>query len=72
MKTPASEAEPETTFVPVLVMEGVPVLTDEEREELLASLAEAEADMAAGRTTTFESETFKAWFSGICGGEIDK
>lgn len=71
MKTPALETEPETTFVPVMVMEEVPVLTDEEREELLASLAEAEADIAAGRTTVYHRETFRAWFLGICSGEID-
>jgi hypothetical protein len=71
MKTPAIKPELETTFVPVVTMEEVPVLSDEEREELIASLKEAEADIAAGRATTFDRESFRARFMAICRGEID-
>ena len=51
-----------TMFVPVMTMEEVPVLSDAEREEFLASLREAEADIAAGRSVRFDEHTFKERF----------
>lgn len=71
MKTPPSISEPETTFVTVVTMEEVPVPTGEERAELLVSLEEAEADIAAGRGTDFDREIFRARFMAICRGEFD-
>jgi hypothetical protein len=71
MKTSSPDARVETTFVPVVTMEEVPILSDEERKELLASLAEAEADVAAGRVELFDRESFMARFMGICRGDID-
>ena len=63
--------EPETTFVPVVRMEEVPVLNDEEREELIASLKDAESDIAAGRAKTFDRTSFITRFMAVCRGDID-
>ena len=52
-------------------MVEAPILSDEEREELLTSLKEAEADIEAGRTTPFDRASFKARFMAICRGEIE-
>ncbi len=70
MKADPMESKRETALVPVVTLEEV-VLHQEEREELLASLAEAEADIAAGRTTPFDRESFLKEFLAICRGEID-
>jgi len=48
-----------TTMVPVTTMEEVPVLSDEERTELLASLREAEARVEAGEAIDYDPKTFK-------------
>jgi len=56
--------------VPVVTLEEVPFPTEEERAELLASLKQADADVAAGRTKPFDPETFKKRFLAICNGEI--
>jgi len=49
----------------------VPVLNDEEREELIASLRDAESDVAAGRATPFDRAGFIARFMAICRGDLD-
>ena len=56
--------------VPVVTLEEVPVPTEEERAEFVASLKQAEADVAAGRTKPFDRETFNKRFLSICIGEI--
>lgn len=71
MKADPMESKRETALVPVVTLEEVVLPTEEEREELLASLAEAEADIAAGRTTPFDRESFLKEFLAICRGEID-
>ena len=71
MTTPSKKREAETTFVPIVTMEEVPVLTEAEREALLASLKEAEADVAAGRAMPFDRNAFKARFMAICQGKIE-
>jgi hypothetical protein len=55
--------------VPVITMEEVPVPSDRERADLLASLKQAEAAVAAGRTKPFNREEFKKRFLAICRGE---
>jgi hypothetical protein len=40
--------------MPVTTMEEVPMLTPQERAELLTSIAEAEAEIVSGRSKTFE------------------
>jgi hypothetical protein len=52
-------------------MEESRILGDEEREELIASLKDAEADITAGRATPFDKASFKARFMAICRGDID-
>lgn len=69
MKTPASKTG--TTFVPVVTIEEAPILSEGERQDLIASLKEAEADIAAGRTTVFNREGFLKEFFAICRGETD-
>lgn len=71
MTQPKSNRAPETTFVPVVTMEEVPVLGDEEREDLIVSLKDAESDIAAGRATTFNRASFIARFMAICRGDLD-
>jgi len=54
-----------TTMVPVTTMEGIPVLSDAERDELLHSLKEAEARAKAGQTTDYDPKTFKDRLIGV-------
>jgi hypothetical protein len=49
-----------TTFISVLTMEEIPLLSEAERAALEASLAEAQADAAAARGKPFDAETFVA------------
>ena len=48
-----------TTTVPVTTLEEVPVLTDEERMKLLASLKTAKTDIDAGRGTEYDQKALK-------------
>ena len=57
----------ETTFVQVITMEEVPVLSDEERAELIASLKEGQADIAAGRFVKLGAGEIGPWLDGIMG-----
>jgi hypothetical protein len=60
----------ETMVVPTVTLEEVPVPTERERAELLASLKQAEADIAAGKAKAFDREEFRKRFLAICKGEI--
>jgi len=60
----------DTVVVPVVTLEEVPVPTDGERAELIASLKHAEAEVPAGKAKPFDRETFKRRFLAICKGEI--
>jgi hypothetical protein len=60
----------ETMAVPVVTVEEVPVLSERERADLVASLKQAEADVAAGKAKPFDREEFKKRFLAICRGEI--
>ena len=55
----------QTTMVPVTTMEEIPVLSETERAELLASLKEAEKRVAAGEAVEFDPKTFKDRLLGI-------
>jgi hypothetical protein len=46
-------------MVPVTTMEEVPVLTEEERTDLLKSLAKAESDIEAGKGTDYDPKSFE-------------
>lgn len=59
MTNSATRKPRQTTMVPVTTMEEIPVLTDEEREALLRSLKEAEAQIAAGNFIKYDPKTFK-------------
>ena len=48
-----------TTMVPVTTMEELPVLSGEEREQLRASLEEAEGRVNAGQGVDYDPKTFK-------------
>lgn len=48
-----------TTVVPVTTMEEIPVLSDNERAELLRSLKEAESRVQAGEAVDYDSKIFK-------------
>ena len=59
----------QTMVIPVITMEEVPILTDRERTDFVASLKQAEADVAAGKAKPFNREEFKNRFLAICRGE---
>jgi hypothetical protein len=61
---------PETTIVPIVTLEEVSVPNERERAELLASLRQADAEVAAGRAKPFDREEFKRRFLAICRGDI--
>jgi hypothetical protein len=48
-----------TTTVPVTTMEEIPVLSERERADLVASLEEAEARAKAGEGIDYDPKTFK-------------
>jgi hypothetical protein len=70
MKRSILDPKRETMAVPVVTMEEVPVLTERERADLVASLKQAEADIAVGKAKPFDREEFKKRFLAICRGEI--
>jgi hypothetical protein len=58
-KTAAKDASRRTTSVPVTTMEDIPVLSDKERADLLASLKDADARAKAGKAVDYDPKTFK-------------
>jgi hypothetical protein len=70
MKSVAVDPKRETMVVPVITMEEVPVLTEKERGDFVASLKQAEAEVAAGKAKPFNRQVFKRRFLAICRGEI--
>ena len=64
----ATKDGPRTTLVPVTTMEEVPMLSEEERRELLTSLKEAEARVKAGEAIEYDRRTFKDRLIGIFRG----
>jgi hypothetical protein len=56
--------------VPVVSDEEVRVPTEKERSDLVASLKQADAEVAAGTAKPFNRATFKQRFLAICRGEI--
>ena len=70
MKKSTLDPKRKTTVVPVVTMEEVPVLSERERADLVASLKQSEADVAAGKGKPFNREDFKKRFLAICRGEI--
>lgn len=61
-KTATKDKRRRTTMVPVTTMEEIPVLTDDEREALLASLKEAEAQIEAGDYSEYDQKKFRERF----------
>jgi hypothetical protein len=57
--------ESRRTAAPVATMEEMSVLSEQEREELLTSLKEAEACAAAGQAADYDPATFKDRLIGI-------
>jgi hypothetical protein len=55
--------KPRTEAIPVTTMVDVPVLSEEERAEVIASLHEAEEDIRAGRAKTFTADEFERWLA---------
>jgi hypothetical protein len=70
MKRPTLDPKRQTMVIPVVTMEEVPVLTDQERADFIASVKRAEADVAAGKAKPFNRKEFKQRFLAICRGEI--
>lgn len=70
MKKAALDPHRETMVVPMVTMEEVPVLSDQERAELVASLKQAEDEVRDRKAKPFNREEFKKRFLAICRGEI--
>ena len=60
--TTVADKTPRTTLIPVTTMEEVPVLSNEQRAELVASLAEAEREIAEGRGAPYDSIEMRQHF----------
>jgi hypothetical protein len=58
-RTAAKDKRRRTTMVPVTTMEEIPVLSETERADLLASLKRAEKRVKAGKGIDFDSKSFK-------------
>jgi len=58
-KTAAKDKGRRTTMVPVTTMEEIPVLSDNERADLLKSLKAAEARVKSGKAVDYDPNTFK-------------
>jgi hypothetical protein len=56
---PTKDKRRRTTQVPVTTMEDVPVLSAEERAELLTSLEQAQARAKAGKAVEYDPKAFK-------------
>ena len=69
MPDSAARKDRRTTMVPVTTMEEVPILSSEERAELIAALQESEADIKAGRGKTYDSKTLTERLMRIYRGE---
>jgi hypothetical protein len=60
MSNPAIRPErASTVMMPVMTMEEAPVLSETERAEMLASLQEAQARIAARQYTVYDPHSFK-------------
>jgi hypothetical protein len=58
MTTTANRKAQRTAMVPVTTMEEVPIPSEEERTEMVASLKAAEARIAAGQYVEHDPDTF--------------
>jgi hypothetical protein len=59
MSNPTTGSKPHlTAMVPVTTMEELPLLTEAERADMLASLKEAEAGVEAGQYVEHDPKTF--------------
>ena len=65
MSTDAHHKSSRTAMMPVTTMEEVPVLSENERAEMLASLRAAEGRIAAGHYSVYDPQTFKDRLLGI-------
>ena len=68
MKRSTLDPKRKIMVVPVVTMEEVPVLSEGERRDLVASLKQA--DVAVGKAKSFDRDDFKKRFLAICRGEI--
>ena len=64
-KTDTEDNSRRTTSVPVTTMEDVPVLSEYERADLVASLNDAEARVKAGKAVDYDSKTVRKRLIGI-------
>jgi hypothetical protein len=52
-----------TEFIPITTMVEVPILSDSEKAEFMASLEAGKREIADGRGLTFTAEEFGSWLS---------
>jgi hypothetical protein len=64
--------KPKTIFMPVITMEEVPVLRAADRAELIASIHQAEADIASGKFVLLNSENFLQDMTGFRNAALTK
>jgi hypothetical protein len=63
-KSAVKTANRKTTLVPITSMEELPVLSEDEKAELLASLKQAQSEMASGDYAEFKQGELNAWLQG--------
>jgi hypothetical protein len=68
MSSTTKDKRRRTTMVPVTTMVEIPVLSEKERTELLASLKKAELRAKANKATDYDPKTFKDRLIGIYRG----
>lgn len=56
-------AKRRTEIIPVLTMVEVPVMSEAEKAEMIASLREAEEDIRAGRSISLKTGEVGSWLS---------
>ena len=62
-KTAAQPEQRRTEMIPMLTMVEVPVLSETEKADMIASLKEAEDDIRAGRGVRLKAGEIAGWLS---------
>jgi hypothetical protein len=64
-KTTVKTAERRMEYVEITQMEEMPVLSDQEKTELIASIKEAEAQIDRGEGTLLKPDEIEPWLKGM-------
>jgi hypothetical protein len=70
--TTTMDNKPKTIFMPVITMEEVPVPQAADRAELIASIHQAEGDLASGKFVLLNTENFLQDMAGFRNAALTK